>query len=131
MEKEILAEKNKEHSEKYSEKKSMRCVVPVANLITLEKGFEIEIELPGVSINNVDISLTEDDLKVSAMRPAIEYSEYRGPFLPSIKFIRNFSLGRSEIDREGIAAKAYNGLLKIFIPKSLSTQPRKISITPN
>lgn len=131
MEKEILTEKNKEHSEKYLEKKFVKSVVPVANLISREKGFEIEIELPGVSIHNVDISLNEDDLKVSAMRPTIEYAAYKGPSLPPIKYVRNFSLGRPDLDRDGITAKAYDGLLKIFIPKSLSTQPRKISISPN
>ena len=131
MEKEVMTTEKKKNEEKYSERKFVRRVVPIANVHPLEKGFEIEIELPGVSINEVEISLNGENLTVSAMRPAVEHVGYSGPSLPPTKYARSFRLRATELDRDGITAKASDGLLKLFVPKAPGAQPRKISISQN
>ena len=131
MEKQMVTAENKENEEKYSEQKFVRCVIPHANVHPSEKGFGIEIELPGVSIDEVDISLTGEHLTVSAMRPAVEHVGYSGPSLPPTKYARSFRLRATELDREGITAKVSDGLLKLFVPKAPGFQPRKITISQN
>ena len=131
MEKEIVTTENKENQEDLLDGNFVRRVVPLANVQSSEKGFEIEIELPGISSQDVDINLDGDHLKVSALRPAVEHAGYHGPSLPPIQYARNFRLRSADLDRDGITASTFNGLLKVFIPKSPGLQARKIDISHN
>ena len=79
MEKEIVTTENKENQGDLLDGDFVRCVVPLANVRSSEKGFEIEIELPGISPQDVDINLEGEHLKVSASRPAVEHLGYNGP----------------------------------------------------
>ena len=88
MEKEIVTTENKENQGDLLDGDFVRCVVPLANVRSSEKGFEIEIELPGISPQDVDINLEGEHLKVSALRPSVEHLGYNGPSIPATKYAR-------------------------------------------
>ncbi len=84
-------------------------------------------DMPGVSKENVDIRVEEGMLrlegKVSRNTPG-EYvlSEY------SIgDYLRTFTLS-ADIDQAGIKANMKNGVLRIVLPKSDKSKPRKITV---
>jgi len=131
MEKEIVTTENKENQGDLLDGDFARCVVPLANVRSSEKGFEIEIELPGISPQDVDINLEGEHLKVSALRPAVEHLGYNGPSIPATKYARSFRLRSAELDRDGITANTSNGMLKVFIPKAPGLQAKKIDISNN
>ena len=131
MEKEILTTENKENQDDLLGGDFVRCVVPLANVRSSEKGFEIEIELPGISPQDVDINLEGEHLKVSALRPAVEHVGYNGPSIPPTKYARSFRLRSAELDRDGITANTSNGMLKVFIPRAPGLQAKKINISNN
>ena len=131
MEKEIVTTENKENQGDLLDGDFVRCVVPLANVRSSEKGFEIEIELPGISPQDVDINLEGEHLKVSALRPAVEHLGYNGPSIPPTKYARSFRLRSAELDRDGIKANTSNGMLKVFIPKAPGLQAKKIDISNN
>ena len=131
MEKEIVTTENKENQGDLLDGDFVRCVVPLANVRSSEKGFEIEIELPGISPQDVDINLEGEHLKVSASRPAVEHLGYNGPSIPATKYARSFRLRSAELDRDGITANTSNGMLKVFIPKAPGLQAKKIDISNN
>ncbi len=131
MEKEIVTTENKENQGDLLDGDFVRCVVPLANVRSSEKGFEIEIELPGISPQDVDINLEGEHLKVSALRPAVEHLGYNGPSIPATKYARIFRLRSAELDRDGITANTSNGMLKVFIPKAPGLQAKKIDISNN
>ena len=131
MEKEIVTTENKENQGDLLDGDFARCVVPLANVRSSEKGFEIEIELPGISPQDVDINLEGEHLKVSALRPAVEHVGYNGPSIPPTKYARSFRLRSAELDRDGITANTSNGMLKVFIPKTPGLQAKKINISNN
>jgi len=131
MEKEIVTTENKENQGDLLDGDFVRCVVPLANVRSSEKGFEIEIELPGISPQDVDINLEGEHLKVSALRPAVEHVGYNGPSIPPTKYARSFRLRSAELDRDGITANTSNGMLKVFIPKTPGLQAKKINISNN
>ncbi|MEZ5063850.1 MAG: Hsp20/alpha crystallin family protein [bacterium] len=101
---------------------------PAADVIELEGAYRIEVELPGVKKENVDLDLKEDALTVRATvepRPMEGTVRLRGYGIGN--FERTFRLGK-KVNREGIRAELAHGLLTLHLPKTVAAQPRKIEI---
>ncbi|MHA1991817.1 MAG: Hsp20/alpha crystallin family protein [Candidatus Hodarchaeales archaeon] len=71
--------------------------------------YNIVMELPGVSKDNIDIKATEDSLKVVATRKSIREPE------KEMKYNRRFDFKRN-IVTESITAKFNEGLLNLILP---------------
>lgn len=109
---------------------SVRQTFPLVNLY--ENGDEIRViaELPGVSKDNVDISLLDKVLTLSGQREAKRYGEKvltlrqeraTGEFKKQIKI-------PVAINVEAITANFTDGLLTVVLPKAEEAKPRKIEI---
>jgi HSP20 family protein len=90
----------------------------------------LEMELPGMSEKDVDISLKERVLSISSIKEA-EKDETESDWV--IKERRNKSFARrftlpEDINAEGIAASFKNGVLVVDIPRKPEAQPRNIQI---
>jgi HSP20 family protein len=71
--------------------------------------YNIVMELPGVSKDNIDIKATEDSLKVTATRNSVREPEKK------MKYKRHFDFKRN-IVTESITAKFNEGLLNLVLP---------------
>ncbi|GAB6074845.1 Hsp20/alpha crystallin family protein [Nautilia lithotrophica] len=103
---------------------------PAVNEKVDEKGYYLEIDLPGVEKENIEISVNEGILTISGERK-LERKEEKENYtrIESFfgRFERSFKLP-ADADADNIEAKYENGVLKLFIPKRPKPEGKKIEI---
>ncbi|MBC7771903.1 MAG: Hsp20/alpha crystallin family protein [Pyrinomonadaceae bacterium] len=104
---------------------------PAINVVEDADNFHVEAELPGFTIDDLDISLTDNLLTIAGERkldvPA--GSEVLRRERPAGKFSRTLKVA-VEVDAQHVAAKLKDGILTVTLPKAPQVKPRKISVTP-
>lgn len=96
--------------------KSKSTFSPKSNVYKSEDLFQVDVFLPGVSPENLEVDIEDQTLKVRATRN-------RGKCTLSYK--RDFRLNRN-IDVDSIEAKLENGHLQITLP--LANKNRKVLV---
>ena len=101
---------------------------PRANVLENDSSYLVEIELPGLSADDVAVELKEGRLSVSGEKTSVENdmtvlkSETRnGKFSRSFKF-------PAQLSADKISANFKNGMLSVELPKSEAVLSRKIEI---
>jgi HSP20 family protein len=107
--------------------------VPTANVREAKDAVLLEMELPGITPEQVDISIDNDMLTVSGeKREERREGEEEGRYYLVERnygsFSRSFSLPQG-IDAEQVDASFDNGLLTIRIPRAALPQPRRVQIS--
>ena len=99
-----------------------------------EDGSEIvyTVELPGFDKKEIDISVNEGLLAISADRSFEDKKETKYHHLERSygKFYRNFRLPDS-VDETKISAELKNGVLSLRLPKREEVKPRQIPVKVN
>ena len=104
-------------------------IVPSASLMETSDGYTLEVEMPGVNKDGLEISVENNELTIIGRRslPQIEgtliHRESR-----SENFRRTFELDPS-IDSEKISAKIEQGVVTLALPKAEHVKPRKITVS--
>lgn len=103
---------------------------PRINISENEKQYLIDVEIPGMEKNDIDISLENGQLTISGERKM--ESESNGTRYHRVEthygaFTRSFRLPDS-VDENSIVAKYNNGILNITIDKSEERMKKQISI---
>ena len=92
----------------------------------------VDAELPGFKKDDVDITLENQTLTISAERKAEQNSEGQGDWLLNerryARFLRSFTLPPT-VDEQTVNAKLTDGVLTITLNKREETKPRKISVS--
>ena len=102
---------------------------PKANINEREKEFILTLEMPGVSKDQVEVSVDGEMLLVEAERTEkVDNEGLLRSEIRSDKYRRIFQIG-SKIDRDAISAKMENGVLKLTLPKKAEILGRKIDIS--
>lgn len=95
-----------------------------------EGSFSIQVDLPGVGPDDIDIQTDKQVLSIQGKR-TLERKEEEGASLRterfSGEFLRRFSLPESA-DLESIEASYENGVLEVVIPKRAEEKPRRIQV---
>ena len=94
-------------------------VRPAANISENDKGFEIEMTVPGFDKKDIQVEINDKVLKVSAEVESLNESDeknYRRKEFSRRSFSRSFRLS-DDIDQENIDAKYKNGMLTVSLPK--------------
>jgi len=96
--------------------KSMVQSQPLSNIIKRENNFLIEMAIPGLTKDQININVDKDQLVISAnVEHKLEEGEsYTKNEFSYHKFDRRFNLGEN-IDSSNIEAKFENGLLLITL----------------
>ena len=108
-----------------------RYVRPRADITETANGFVVQVEMPGVSRQRLEVIFENGELTLTGQRaPATTptgnetlYRESR-----SSDFRRTFELDQS-IDAGAITAALDQGLLTLNLPKAEAARPRKIEIS--
>jgi len=103
---------------------------PHVDVIENEKAYLIQVELPGVASEDVELTLEKQvlTLKGSKSLPALDEGVTRHLHeRASGTFERTFRFP-SPVQGEGVEAAFHNGLLTITVSKTPEAQPRKIEI---
>lgn len=102
---------------------------PAANVWEQGDVLLVEMELPGIKKDQVDISVAGDELSVKIDRPEVEEADitYHRRERPVGSFTRVLRLP-VEVDADRVEAELHDGVLLITLPKAESAKPRKIAV---
>lgn len=107
--------------------------VPTVDISETENGYEIRAELPGVSEDDVNVSVTDNVLTVKGEKRQEEETEgknYRRVERWYGSFQRSFTLPR-HVETDAIKAGFRDGVLTLGIPKAEAAKPTEIPIKVN
>ena len=105
-----------------------RSGAPLADIYMGDDKLVLEMELPGLGPDNVDISVDKNILTVKGEKiHNVKHKEYLRVERYQGKFSRSFTLP-SYVDSSSISASYEKGILKIEVPKKEDIKPKKIPI---
>jgi HSP20 family protein len=103
-------------------------IAPAATVLENTDGYTLEVEMPGVSKENLEMWVENNELTILGRRsmPSVDgtliHRESR-----SENFRRSFELDPS-IDAGKISAKIEQGVVTLTLPKAEQVKPRKIAV---
>jgi HSP20 family protein len=102
---------------------------PPTSVTEIDDGYMLEIEMPGVKKDGLEISVENNELTVIGRRslPAVEGTLIHRESRPE-NFRRVFEVDPS-IDADKISAKIDQGLVTLALPKAEHIKPRKITVS--
>ena len=108
----------------------VRKIAPAVNIIENNEEVVLEAEMVGLNKDEVTVDVKGDTLMINGKKDKggvpegydLVYGERCG-----YEYERSFILG-NEVDKGKIQAKYEEGILKITLPKSRDSQPKKIEI---
>ena len=113
------------------EEVSNRNWVPPVDIQETEEGYRLQAELPGLTKEDIDITLENNVLRLSGERKFerdVKNESFHRVERTYGTFSRAFSLPQ-QVNAEGVQAGFENGVLTILVPKAEQAKPRKISIS--
>jgi HSP20 family protein len=91
--------------------------------------FVVELDLPGVKTDSLDLDVERNVLTVRAERPGLDQNrEMLAAERPRGVFSRQLFLG-DNLDTDKIDANYHDGVLRLTIPIAEKAKPRRIQIT--
>jgi HSP20 family protein len=104
-------------------------ITPPAGVTEISDGYMLEIEMPGVKKDGLEISVENNELTIIGRRslPAMEGTLIHRESRPE-NFRRTFEIDPS-IDADKISAKIDQGLVTLTLPKAEHVKPRKIAVS--
>lgn len=103
-----------------------RLPYPQVNIAEDEDGYTVDVCLPGVPPEDIELTITARNLIIKGERKSPEGRYFRQERGAGV-FQRALSLN-VPVDRDGVSAKSENGVLRVKLPKAEAVKPRKISI---
>ena len=106
-----------------------RFVTPTASVTETGDGYTIELEMPGVNKDGLDISIENNELSIVGRRsnPQIEGTLVHRESRPH-NYRRTFEIDPS-IDTGKISARITQGIVTLTLPKAEEVKPRKITVS--
>jgi HSP20 family protein len=104
-------------------------IAPSATVLENADGYTLDVEMPGVSKEHVEMWVEKNELTIVGRRslPAVEGTLVHRESRPE-NFRRSFELDPS-IDAEKISAKIEQGVARLTLPKAEQVKPRKIAVS--
>lgn len=104
---------------------------PRADLSETEDAYLIQMDVPGIDRNDLDITLEDGTLKVSgerSMQSEHENGQYHRIERAYGRFFRSFTFGQNA-DADNIEAQFDDGVLTIRVAKAEERKPRRIEVS--
>ena len=114
------------------EESAIASFIPNVNTREGEYAYHVELDLPGIKKEDIEITTEDNILTISGerkMKEEIKEDDYYKVESAYGKFSRSFTLPE-KIDVENIHAESKDGVLEVIIPKlkEEETKPKKIEI---
>jgi HSP20 family protein len=102
---------------------------PLVNIWEDQDTFFVEMEVPGVKSENVDISVVGNELTIKVHYPdekpeGVTYHRRERPVGDYARIVRL----PSEVNADRVEASLENGVLTVKLPKAEAARPRKINV---
>ncbi|MEN6458135.1 MAG: Hsp20/alpha crystallin family protein [Thermoguttaceae bacterium] len=103
---------------------------PAVNVWERPDALLVEMEVPGVKSDQLDLSVVGNELTIRVERPdgpdeGVIYHRRERPVGPMARVLRL----PVEVDSNRVEAQITNGVLTITLPKAESAKPRKVNVT--
>ena len=120
------------HFDEVQEEGIVSSFVPVVNTREGEFAYHVELDLPGIKKEDIEITTEDNTLTISGerkLKEEVKEEEYYKVESLYGKFSRSFTLPE-KIDVENIHAESSYGVLEVIIPKlkEEDIKPKKIEI---
>ena len=118
------------HVDEWQEEDHAYAATPRADILEGNEEYRIIMDLPGVRNEDLDISLENQTLTVSAERKMEipeDFHARRRERAGNATFSRSFTLSNA-VNVEKITAEFDRGVLKLVLPKSEKSLPRRIEV---
>ena len=104
---------------------------PAVNAWETNDALMVEMEVPGVTSDRLDVSVVNHELTVGAKRPEVVEQDvtYHRRERPAGDWTRVLRLP-VDVAPEKVEARLQHGVLTVVLPKAESARPRKISVNP-
>ncbi len=99
---------------------------PLVNISEEEDALLVECEIPGMAMDEIEITLVDSSLSIKGERKPVKGKYYRQE-RPTGVFQRLVNINTS-IDRDNVSATLRDGVLTITLPKAAETKPKKILV---
>jgi HSP20 family protein len=109
---------------------TLRRWMPAMDLLETPEHFVLRADLPGMSVEDVNIELEDSTLTISGERKAEHEASEEGYYRverASGAFQRSLTLPKG-VDPEAVTARFDRGVLEVRIPKPEERKPRRIEI---
>ena len=108
---------------------SEQFVAPSASVVEAADGYTLEVEMPGVNKERLEITVENNELTIVGRRslPAAEGTLIHRESRPE-NYRRTFELDPS-IDANKISAKIDQGVVTLTLPKAENVRRRKITVS--
>jgi HSP20 family protein len=103
-------------------------IAPAASVIEDGDAYTLQIEMPGVNKEGLEISVENNELVITGHRslPTIEGTLLHRESRPE-NYRRSFEIDPS-IDIDKVSAKIEQGVVTLHLPKAEHVKPRKVSV---
>jgi HSP20 family protein len=103
---------------------------PALDVEETDEGFTLHVELPGVVVDEVEVSLEENVLTVAGERRFYDEKDADGFRRIERHFGRFHRAVRlpDRVDADGVEATYHDGMLTIHVPKAEESKPRRIAV---
>lgn len=114
----------------YNTNWNVRPVGGALDILNNEDHFEVQMDLPGIAAENINVEVKDEVLTIAAKvntdetREADNYTyreRYTGSYQRSLRLPEN-------VDAQNIEAKFENGVLTVQLPKLPEAQPIRIAV---
>ena len=102
-------------------------IVPLVDIYENKDEILLHVDMPGVEKDNVTINLDNGKLHLSGLRKMESKGAENWMEFGDAEFTRSFSVPQT-IDSERVNAELKDGVLRLHLPKSEASKPRKIEI---
>lgn len=101
--------------------------IPAADLSETEDAYQVQVELPGASKDQIDVQLTDRELIISGEIPQPEERRRHSGSRHTGRFEHRTYLP-GDIKPDQVSAKLADGVLTVTVPKSEAAKPRRIEV---
>ena len=113
-----------------AEQTHIRTFTPRADIVAIESGYQVEVELPGVSSENLSVELEQGVLSLRGQTSGTAGESGENIRMEPIAYERSFRLSDA-VEGDRIRAELKNGLLTLTLPKAERALPRQIPVELN
>ncbi len=102
---------------------------PLADVEETDDAWSVEIELPGIAREDVDIQLNDRELTVSG---EVKEKERSGILRRRTRRVGQFHYAVTlpgDVDADNVTAQLTDGVLTVRVPKAQQAEPRRIAIS--
>ena len=91
----------------------------------------VEAELPGLSMDDLDVTVQGNELRIAGERKTAPYegAEYQRRERATGRFARTLTIPW-EVDADRVEARLQDGVLTIRLPKNESAKARRVKVLP-